>query len=158
LKSGYLAQAIVAQGALVNTNDQWDIDGKIKSSWINVDVKGLFIQTDTSFDFKSDLTYSGQGFNQAIKLQSAYRLEKTGQLDKHIFSAQFDPSNLPEWNTALKWELVTANNYLENAIKVKLGRHSYEFDQLFSSQALADNQELLFTLGFKAPDRGIAHK
>merc|ERR1712212_1347507 len=78
--------------------------------------------------------------------------------DKHIFSAQFDPSNLPEWNTALKWELVTANNYLENAIKVKLGRHSYEFDQLFSSQALADDQELLFTLGFKAPDRGIAHK
>ena len=92
LKSGYLAREIVAQGSLVNTNDQWDIDGKIKSNWINVDVKGLFIQTDTSFDFKSDLRYSGQGYNQAIKVQSAYKADTSGQLDKHIFSVQFDVS------------------------------------------------------------------
>ena len=68
------------------------------------------------------------------------------------------PSNLPEWNTALRWELVAADNYLENEIKIKFGRHTYELEQLFSSQANMENQELLFALGFKAPDWGIAHK
>lgn len=47
---------------------------------------------------------------------------------------------------------------MENDVKVKLGKHSYEVEQLFSSQATIDRQELIFALGFKAPERGIAHK
>ena len=47
---------------------------------------------------------------------------------------------------------------MENDVKVKFGKHSYEVEQLFSSQATIDRQELIFALGFKAPERGIAHK
>ena len=92
LKSSYLEREIVADGSLVKTNDQWDIDGKIKSKWVNLDVKGLFIQTDTSFDFKSDLRYSGQGYNQAMKVQSSYKLDGSGVMARHTFTMQFDVS------------------------------------------------------------------
>merc|ERR1712037_818793 len=138
LKSSYLEREIVADGSLVKTNDQWDIDGKIKSKWVNLDVKGLFIQTDTSFDFKSDLRYSGQGYNQAMKVQSSYKLDGSGVMARHTFTMQFDPTNHPEWKTNLRWVLTNADSFLENDVKVKLGKHSYEVEQLFSSQATID--------------------
>jgi hypothetical protein len=70
----------------------------------------------------------------------------------------FQPTNHPEWKTNLRWVLTNADSFLENDVKVKLGKHSYEVEQLFSSQATIDRQELIFALGFKAPERGIAHK
>ena len=97
LNSHYLARAIAAGGSLVKTDNNWDIDGHVKSHWINVDVKGLFTQTDTSFDFKSDLTYSGQGYDQTIKVQSAYQLTKAGTMQTHNMNVQFNVSRTPTY-------------------------------------------------------------
>ena len=95
LNSNYLPKAISAGGSLVKTDDQWDIDGHVKSHWINVDVKGLFIQTDTSFEFKSDLKYSGLGYDQTIKVQSTYQLTKAGTMETHNMDVKFNVSSIP---------------------------------------------------------------
>ena len=92
LKSTYLEREVVALGSLIKTNNKWDIDGEIKSKWVNFDIKGLFIQTATSFDFKSDMKYHGQGYSQEVKIQSAYQLDGSDVMPRHTFSIQFDVS------------------------------------------------------------------
>ena len=67
-----------------------------------------------------------------------------------LLSIFLQPSSYPNWNGVVDWELQISKDYVENIGKVRLGPHSYSFEQLFSSQATPVFQELLAKLAFKA--------
>ena len=96
LDSIYLPRPMSGSFNLHNRADQWDLSGQIQSHWINVDSKGLFQQTDTSFRIKSDLSYNiiGSRRSQSLSLQCSYKLNRIGQLDKHLFNVMLDVSKI----------------------------------------------------------------
>ena len=84
-------------------------------------------------------------------------LETVGSLDKHTFSIQLESSNYPTLNSNINGEIQTSENYLETKIKTKIGSNAFNFEQLFSSQATLQKQELLFKVYFGIPDRNLAY-
>ena len=84
-------------------------------------------------------------------------LETVGSLDKHTFSIQLESSNYPTLNSNINGEIQTSESYLETKIKTKIGSNAFNFEQLFSSQATLQKQELLFKIYFGIPDRNLAY-
>jgi hypothetical protein len=74
-----------------------------------------------------------------------------------IFSL-LQPSAYPESNTELNWELLISQDYIENQGKLRMGRKSITFHQLYSSQATTSNQELLFKVAVGLPQMGRNYK
>lgn len=152
LMSYYLAQPITARGNVINLNDRWDLSGEITSQFLNTHLTGIFQHTDTSFNVKGDLRYSLLGKSeQSLAIQCAYKVNSVGELEKHLFFAQVEPRNYPEWISTLNWEFQMSDNYMENEMKLRMGNNVYGMQQLFSSQASVDYQELLLTLAFELP-------
>lgn len=93
LKSHFLMKPMTARATVVSSNDRWDIDGQVASDWIQANINGLFQQTDTSFNIKSDLGYTFKGQQEeTVGLQCSYKLNNIGDLNKHIFFVLVDVS------------------------------------------------------------------
>ena len=153
----FLAEPVMAQASLIYSQavDRWNVEGQVDSQWLNSNLNGYFQQSDTSFNLKVKFDYT-TGVNsptEEIEFQSTYKKNTVGDLDKHIMYINVMPSRYPQWNGVLDWELQMSQDYLENIGKLRLGSHSYTFEQLFSSQATSVFQELLAKLAFKASDK-----
>ncbi len=159
LNSHFLPSPLSASAALLNMEDSWDLRGQISTHWVEADVNGIFQQTDTSFSIKGELGYqTTDGTLNKVAIQSSYKINSVGSLDKHLFFLLVDPRNYPAWNSALNVEIQMSDSYLESQVKARIGRHTHEFHQLLSSQASTQYQELLVLLAFKAPELGLDYK
>ena len=64
------------------------MNGEVKSQLLNAKLDSVFLQTDTSFDVKGDLTYETADGDEHLGVEGGYKLESIGSLDKHLFSVQ----------------------------------------------------------------------
>ena len=51
---------------------------------------GIFIQTDTSFNAKGDLTYETADGQENLSLTGNYKLNNVGDMKNHTFSVQLE--------------------------------------------------------------------
>ena len=75
-------------GSLLQKNDRIEVNGEVKSQLLNAKLDSVFLQTDTSFDVKGDLTYETADGDEHLGVEGGYKLESIGSLDKHLFSVQ----------------------------------------------------------------------
>ena len=152
----FLAEPLVGQASLIySQDDRWNVEGQVNSQWLTSNLNGYFQQSDTSFTLKVKCDYTtggGGAIKEEIEFQSSYKKNTVGELDKHVIYVNVMPSRYPQWNGVLDWELQMSQDYVENIGKLRLGPHSYTFEQLFSSQATSVFQELLAKLAFKASE------
>ena len=64
----------------------------------------------------------------------------------------FQPTQFPTLNSEVYWDTQLSQDYIENNAKIRIGRSAYQFEQLYSSQATENMQELLLKVALKCPD------
>ena len=70
----------------------------------------------------------------------------------------FQSTDYPNVNSAVSGVIITSPNYVETKIKpLKIGQTTIVFEQLFSSQARSDYQELMFKLAFGLPAKNLEY-
>ena len=171
-------------GSLSQKDDRIELNGEVKSQLIDASLDGIFIQTDTSFNAKGDLTYETADGQENLSLTGNYKLNNVGDMKNHTFSVQlevyyhtylcimiflrkkskqytifsFQSTDYPNVNSAVSGVIITSPNYVETKIKpLKIGQTTIVFEQLFSSQARSDYQELMFKLGFGLPAKNLEY-
>ena len=61
-------------GTLLQKDDRIEVNGEIESQLINSKLDGIFLQTDTSFSLKGDLTYETTNGEENLGVEGNYEL------------------------------------------------------------------------------------
>ena len=77
-------------GSLSQKDDRIELNGEVKSQLIDASLDGIFIQTDTSFNAKGDLTYETADGQENLSLTGNYKLNNVGDMKNHTFSVQLE--------------------------------------------------------------------
>ena len=84
-----------------------------------------------------DMMYNAFNWGeQNLAFAGDYKFATVGLLTRQNVHLTLNPTQFPQFNSDIVWEIQTSQDYLENMAKIRVGRRSWEVIQQYSSQVM----------------------